>query len=227
MVQRRWIEAERWLNLEIAGYPEGALAYYKKAEIQLFGLGDLAGTEAVLQEGSQKVESFSTTYYRVNAALYAKDYKKALNLVEADPVRPYYWKAQILELMGRQDEARSEYEAASHAYEDLLRERPEQPFFHTALGFIYAKLGRRDAALSHANRARKLRSLLSDPWASGEDILFQVAWILVALSENEEAIDHLETLLSLRCLVTKPRLRLEPYFIPLHDHPRFTALVSD
>ncbi|UCC74635.1 MAG: tetratricopeptide repeat protein [Gemmatimonadota bacterium] len=226
LVQRRWAEADRWLDIYIANRPDYGLGYFKKVEVRLWGYGDLAGAAAALEEGARHVENYPAAFYRVLIALYGRDYETALALVEADSLRPFYWKAQLLELMGRAEAAGAEYEAALRVYEELIRERPDHAFYHSSLGFIYAKLGRRDEALAHGRRALELRPTLSDPWASGEEQLFHFAETLVVLGQPEEAIAHLETLLTVRSEVTRWRLRLEPSFDPLRDHPRFQALLQ-
>ncbi|MGD2069593.1 MAG: hypothetical protein PVI57_13030, partial [Gemmatimonadota bacterium] len=55
-------------------------------------------------------------------------------------------------------------------------------------------------------------------------------WLACAYSmagEAERALDHIEFVLSVPNARGSPhRIRLSPYFRPLHDHPRFQALLA-
>ncbi len=68
--------------------------------------------------------------------------------------------------------------------------------------------------------------MLSHPWASGEEILYHLTEIFIVLSEYDEALDHPETLLSVRSQVSPWRLRLDPVFDPPRDQPHFQALLA-
>jgi hypothetical protein len=50
--------------------------------------------------------------------------------------------------------------------------------------------------------------------------------IYILSGEYDRAIDELEYLLSIESPFTAHTLRLEPFFDPLRNHPRFQALIE-
>jgi hypothetical protein len=88
-------------------------------------------------------------------------------------------------------------------------------------------LGNKEEALKWGKKATELNPIQSDPWGSGEEILLDLVQIYVLCGEYDEALDALETLLTIPGLVTRWRVRLNPSFDPLRDHPRFKRLVGE
>jgi hypothetical protein len=72
-----------------------------------------------------------------------------------------------------------------------------------------------------------LNPIHSDPWSSGEEILLDTAYIDIKNGDYEEAIDKIETLLSITSLMSVWRLKLDPLFDPIRTHPRFQNLVQE
>jgi hypothetical protein len=60
----------------------------------------------------------------------------------------------------------------------------------------------------------------------GWGLLEQLAVIYAIVGEPEQALDVIESLLAMPAEVSVPLLRLDPMWRPLHDHPRFMALVG-
>jgi hypothetical protein len=53
-----------------------------------------------------------------------------------------------------------------------------------------------------------------------------LAEVYAMVGEYDAAIEQLEYLLSIPCLVSPALLRIDPIWAPLRDHPRFQALLE-
>lgn len=229
MLQRKWAEAEQWIDIYISQNPEKALGYYKKIEICIYGYGDLKAARAVYDEGYKNIEKFDKTFYPHLIELYARNFPKAFEILEADSTRPEAYlvsKGQVLDLMNEHERAKEIYQSAKSLLEKLITKTPSNAFYHSWLGLAYAGLGNKREALLYSNRARELHPIHSDPWSSGEDILLEHAHINILLGEYKEAMDHLETLLMIPSKLTKNRLKLDPIYDPLRKNERFIKLTS-
>jgi len=229
ILQRNWVEALKWMDISIAAHPEASLGYYKKAEIYLYGYGDLKKARAVLEDGSSNIKDFYKAYYIRLIETYARNYLEALNIAQSDDWRPHYnyiYMGQIHDWMGDRINAKSSYDSAKLMLEILVEESPENAFHLVSLGQAYAGLGNREKALYWGNKAVEMHPIRSDPYSSGENILLFFAQIKIILREYAEAIDHLETLLSIPSQVTVWMLKLDPLYGPIRDHPRFQKIIA-
>jgi serine/threonine protein kinase/tetratricopeptide (TPR) repeat protein len=230
MLQRKWDEAEQWIDTHISLHPENALGYYKKTEICIYGYGDLEKARSVVEDGQKHIKNFDKTYYPWMIELYSRNYQKAFTILEADSTRPQAYavsKGQVLDFMEQHEKAKVTYEFAKSLLEKLVIESPDNAFYHVWLGLVYAGLGNKAEALRYGKKATELHPIHSDPWGSGEDILLQMAQINILVGEYEKAIEQIETLLSIPSPVTKWRLKLDPIYDPIRDHPGFKKLVAD
>jgi tetratricopeptide (TPR) repeat protein len=130
---------------------------------------------------------------------------------------------------------RAEHDLA-HAYYDSLRvtltrgaERREGVYSAAQvwryLGLAYAGLGQKDSAVAAGERSVSLLPVSEDALV-GSDLLRTLAETYVMVGEYDAAIDQLECLLSTPSRVSVPLLRVDPIFDPLHDRPRFQALLE-
>ncbi len=230
ILRRKWDEADRWIDTCLAGHPEHALAYYRKIEILVYGYGDLEKARAIIAEGSKKVENFDQIYYPTLIALYSRNYRQALTIRESSTWRPHYnhiFIGQFYDLLGERDQALSHYRTAVGLLKKMIEDQPENAFHYSSLGLAYAGIGDKNEAVRWGKKAVELHPIQSDPWSSGEDILLDLAHILIMVGENEEALDHIETLLSIPGKLTRWRLRLDPAYDALRNHPRFQRLAGD
>jgi hypothetical protein len=60
----------------------------------------------------------------------------------------------------------------------------------------------------------------------GADFLAELAVIYARTGEIEKSIEGLERLLSIPSGLTENELRIEPWWDPLRDHPRFQRLIQ-
>ena len=230
MLERKWEQAENWIDNHISQYPEDALGYYKKIEICIFGYGDLEKARSILKDGQSHVKQFEKTYYPWMIELYLRNYQKALTILEADSIRPQAYavlKGQVLGFMEQHEQARATYEYAKSLLEKLIIESPDNAFHHIRLGLVFAGLGNKNEAIRYGKKATDLHPIHSDPYASGEEILLDMAHINIICGEYEKAIDQIETLLSIPSQVTKWRLKLDPIYDPIRNQPKFKKLVAD
>jgi len=56
--------------------------------------------------------------------------------------------------------------------------------------------------------------------------LQSLALLYTVVGEHDAAIDQLEYLLTIPSLISVPRLRFQPVWEPLHQHPRFKRLLK-
>jgi len=136
-------------------------------------------------------------------------------------------KGQVLDFMKHHDKARVEFEYAKSLLEKLVLEYPDNAFYHVWLGLAYAGLGNKSEAIRCGKTATDLHPIRSDPWGSGEKILFEMIQINILVGEYEKAIEQIETLLSFPSPVTKWILKLDPVFDLIRGHPGFQNLIKN
>ena len=236
-LRREYDEALRLLDRMITLAPDHSGALMDKGRILALGLGDLEGAWVTL-ESAFKLPArgeYSAAYLGILVQLYARDYSKALEILEADEeevfqTQFYYLprplvRARILDFMGRSAPARASYDSARVVLERKLAEDPEDSRLHSALGLALAGLGRSAEAIRSSDRAVELLPMEREAWRGG-DLVIDAARILTRVGETEAAIDRLEQMLSVPSELPPTGLRLDPTWDPLRDHPRFQALLA-
>src|SRR5207237_5609446 len=105
---------------------------------------------------------------------------------------------------------------------------PDNPLAASALSFIHAVLGEKDAAIKEAERAVTLLPSEKDA-VDGPTYEEHLAAIETMVGEKDRAIPRLQHLLAIpysNCL-TPALLRLDPKWEPLRDDPRFQKLCEE
>ncbi len=134
------------------------------------------------------------------------------------------WYATLQGLLGETESERSYWEAAAAHLEPLTLERPEDPRLHSALGIAYAGLGRKADAIQAGKLGVVLLPITREAYR-GASRLEDLARIYASVGELDAAVDELEILLDRPTRMTVGRLRLEPWWRPLHGQPRFEELL--
>jgi serine/threonine-protein kinase len=127
---------------------------------------------------------------------------------------------------------------ADIAQEDHVWQLGPRPWdVRSALGAVYAALGHSQEAVQEGELATELLPTSEDA-CDGPMIELRLAAIYTMIGQHDAAIDILERLLGVPARpdwgtrpdvqsgVTVPKLRLEPIWDPLRDHPRFQALLA-
>ena len=130
---RQYDQAIRHFDLSIAGAPNQVVAYWEKAFAQVVGSGSLAAAQATLTMMPKARDSSASGRAWVWLYTLQRDYTKALAAIDLLPAEGKVdqndflpralIRANILRLMGRRDQARSQYRGGATD----PRERTEPP----------------------------------------------------------------------------------------------------
>ncbi len=93
------------------------------------------------------------------------------------------------------------------------------------LGWAYAYLGRHKDAIREAEKAVQLLPVSKDAY-DGAKMVESLALLYTVVGEHDAAIDQLEYLLTIPSLISVPRLKFQPVWEPLRQHPRFKRLLE-
>jgi serine/threonine-protein kinase len=149
-----------------------------------------------------------------------------LRQFDTDPAFFHIAAAQLYGLMGRRERARVHYDSARVLLRPRVERQPEQARFHSELGLAYAGLGMSDEALREGRRAVELLPVAKDP-LEGANWVRNLAEIYMMLDMPGQAVEQLESLMSVQSWASAYWLRLDPLWSRLRDQPRFNRLVAE
>jgi non-specific serine/threonine protein kinase len=237
---RKYSEAVRHAERAIFLRPEWVLPYGSLAMFHLQWQAETKKARSFLEQASQTVNwtltdepDFALSW--ALSLLYERRYEEALkpvsqyapNVLETQyfftPKNLFY--AQIYGLMGKTQQELAYYDSARVILEAKLREKPHDERVHSALGIAYAGLGREQDAIHAGNRAVELMPVSKDAF-KGVKRVEDLARIYAMVGKYDAAIDRIDYLLSIPGELSVQLLHLDPTWAPLHDHPRFQALIA-
>ncbi|MCH7576152.1 MAG: tetratricopeptide repeat protein [Candidatus Marinimicrobia bacterium] len=218
-----WPGAEKEFLRTIELNPASARSHWHQAHLHLRN-GRLA---TALEHIGQAIDldPFFPLYYADKADLFALqgNYAEALRLYEymlsTFPSWPYtHWlMAHLYARQGRYTDAISEVEKTMAILGDDIGD--EIPF----LGYLYAKLGRMEEA------RRQLERLDAFELAGGYASPFTRSLVHIGLGEIDSAIALIEVAMEERSMWLRglnPSLPRSYLFSPMHNHPRFQAILQ-
>jgi TolB-like protein/DNA-binding winged helix-turn-helix (wHTH) protein/Tfp pilus assembly protein PilF len=112
-----------------------------------------------------------------------------------------------------------------HLYDQAIGELSEPIRVGGRTAMLLSELAYDQAASGHQPEARQLLSELQKRAATEYIDQYPLAWIYVALGENDHALASLEKAYEARS-AWMPWIKVEPKFEPLHNTPRFAALLK-
>jgi serine/threonine protein kinase/tetratricopeptide (TPR) repeat protein len=221
--------AERWIALGPANPP----AYEFKTMI-LLSRGDIAGARAVAQRppadiAPTRLAAYFATYFDLYWVLSDEQQRLLLRLppTEFDDDRGSWGLAlaATAALGGDARLARAYGDSARIAFEEQLRDSPDDGQLHCLRGVALAYAGRKAEAVREGQRGVELLPVAKDA-LNGPHMQHQLARIYILVGEPEKAVDQLEPLLRMPYYLSPAWLRLDPTFEPLRNNPRFRKLVE-
>jgi eukaryotic-like serine/threonine-protein kinase len=207
--------------------------YATWARLRLSRTGSIDEARSVLAQGAgASLDNDVIRYVAADLDLMSGRYREVLlqtavwktDVLDAQPwYMPVAWlRAAAYRGLGEQDSARVHEQIALRLLEQRLRAQPDDARAHSALGRVYATLGRDDDAIRSAQRGVELmpynRDAVLAPFRV-EDL----AAVYVLTGRLDDAITTLESLLSLPGLVSSRQLHADPFWAPLKGHPRFPS----
>lgn len=244
MYLRKYPEVEHYFDQAILLAPDLSFAYYCKAWLHLCWEGSTEKAREILEEALQSIRSAEIPRIfnlLVNIDVFDGNYQEALDRLSLKsqdidnqdyiddleyfiPNALLY--ARIYGYMNQKELEKANYESARSILESEIQQRPEHARFHSALGFAYAGLGRKENATWEGNLAVEMLPVNKDAMR-GPYRVEDLARIYVMVGEFDAAIDRLEYLLDIPGMMSIPLLRLDPTWDPLRSHPRFKKLIEE
>jgi serine/threonine protein kinase/tetratricopeptide (TPR) repeat protein len=251
MCLRHFDEARQDFDQAISLSPHLNDAYLLKAQVLVAKNGDASAGKQVMLEMIRRTDiaeaaeatmtqGFGGPLTTVAFRLFPETCRDILDAFEAGHIERYratqpaiiaathLGRAFIYEARGDRESAIARYDSASACYERIIRSNPQSAYvcmYHGTLGLSYAALGRCEEAIREGEEAVRMLPISKDA-ILGPDQVFYLAAIYVRCGKYEEAIDQIETLLSVPYYVSPGLLRADPIWDPLRSNPRFCRLVE-
>jgi non-specific serine/threonine protein kinase len=227
MSKRDWPNAEYYIDKAIVSLPEESYHYYFKALIALMGYGDTEKANRIIDEGVQFAGKKNMLDFRFEIDIYTRKFQVLLDAVEPFPDNQYYflykWIAYMF--MGQKDQANTYLDSAKMFYENLAQTSPHIIDNYSYLGLTYAGLGMKEKAIQSARKAVELQPVSKNAYF-GPIHYKRLAYVYSMVDEYDKALDEIEFLLSIPYRYTTWDLKLNPFWDPMRDHPRFQELIA-
>ncbi|MBA2271429.1 MAG: tetratricopeptide repeat protein [Chthoniobacterales bacterium] len=164
----------------------------------------------------------------------ARDFAAAERAVPNRPLDEFpasepksFYEASIAIARGDREQARALLQEITPLHQKGVRDHPDDPTFHAALGKVFAMFGRKEEAIREAKRAVELCPEEEDA-VGGPIYEANLAFVFGQTGEVEQAVNLLSRLLTTPAAerITLAHLRLSWEWDPLRGDPRFQALVK-
>jgi tetratricopeptide (TPR) repeat protein len=243
---RRYDGAEEILDRLRALYPDDGTLYLDKVMLALARDGDteLAQRYDETPPTADYQNAMGYTYTHWLAALFDRDYDRALRILATtteDPVldgdrresripKDLFY-ARTYALAGHHEEARRAFEAVNReVMRQLDRQIEEDPRVTQALRLALAEasvgVGQHERAREIADAALEMPETASDALPSSSLRLAYLIRVLIPLGALDEAVNELDAYFNEPGIWSIEGLLADPRLEPLHDEPRFEALVA-
>ncbi|MCA1582964.1 MAG: protein kinase [Acidobacteria bacterium] len=230
---RRYPEAREAFERGLALTPAN-LSLIGETAMTFLGEGNLAAARAVVHAVRKDVALTELVAYvaNVNDLVWLLDQEQRELLLRLPPSAfdddPGTWARCLTEVYALEHDAanvRAYAEQAREAFEQQLRETPDNARRHVALGLALAHLGRKEEAIREGERGVALDPVEKDG-ERGPYYQHELVRIYMLVGEPEKALDRLEPLLKISYYLSPGWLAIDPNFDPLRRNPRFQRLVA-
>ena len=245
---RRFDDAERDYDQTIRLAPQIAYGYIGKAHVLLARDADVDAAKQIVSEMSRRADVadiaavhitglpglfthlrvFPETYTEVFDAFESGPIERFRHLQPAAIALTHLARAMVYEAKDDHRAASARYDSARVCYERVIQSNPQSAyisFYHSALGYAYAGLGRKEDAIREGEEGVRMMPISKDA-LDGAELVKCLAEIYMMCGEHEAAIGKIETALSVPSYLSAGILRVDPLWDPIRSNPRFKRLVE-
>jgi TolB-like protein/Tfp pilus assembly protein PilF len=239
-MQRDFATANKTIDRALELNPNGIGLWEMKVKLAVAEKGDFS----VYQQALQKMKSLPVSSEerlkivgaQAELLLFERKYQQVLQLAESltdeslaalpgSSAGKYYAIGISQSGLGDDTAARTAFVKAKNVLEEQLKQKQDDPYLHTQLAKVLARLGEKDAAIAEAQRATDLRPESKDAF-DGPKVTEDVAQVYAIIGDNARAIGLLDGLLSRPTGVTLQSLKMNPAWDPIRNDPAFQALFA-
>ena len=225
---RDWSKAEYYINKSIVSFPEQGYGYLVKARIAIQGYGDTEKAIRFIENGVQfagKRHMLRNQRFQIN--ILSRRFQELIDAVEPFPDFHYYFfqKGFAYWFLGQKEKAITYLDSARVVHERLVQIAPDDISNYSFLGLVYAGLGMKGKAIQAAKKAVELEPINKNTLVAPHRHK-RLAYVYSMVGEQDKALDEIELLLSIPYYFTTWDLKLNPFWDPLRDHPRFQELIE-
>jgi serine/threonine-protein kinase len=235
---RRYAEADRIFGQAVALSTEPADERMTQAQSIVMWRGDLAPLRTAASELVPGSAAYAGNARAIWAMYWwARDYAAASALATASDSEGWSDQSNIVlprslfltwafRAAGKPAAAKDALVAVLDRTRAALVQRHDDADLHLALGLAEAERDHKDDALLEGRRAAALMPVSRDA-VTGSGILVLLATLEVRVGENDAAFDHLRQALTLPSgmAISSAMLKLDPFWDPIRNDPRFAQLL--
>ena len=191
------------------------------------GYGDTEKATRIIEEGIQITGEQNMLWPRFEIDIWSRRFQELLDAVEPFPdfYDYFLYKGIAHWFLGQNDQAKTYLDSAMVVHEGWVQMAPGNITNYSLLGLAYAGLGMKEKAIKSAQKAVELEPISKNAW-SGPGRHKWLAYIYSMVGEHDKALDEIELLLSIPYYFTTWDLKLNPFWDPLRDKPRFQELIE-
>ena len=239
---RQYDRARRMFDKAVSINPDGAIGHWDRLHAMLAAGASVAEVKQALREAIRAVDFMQLARAAVGPSSTAGFAVTPSYLLTADPAHQpaverlalpqfadtigyYTLKAELYAAQRRPQLERAYLDSLRTVLEAQAQAQPDEASFHSQLGIVYAHLGRKDDAVREGETAVRLLPVSKEAYR-GAGLVIALATIYATVGERAKAVERLEYLLSIPSFISKPGLRTDPRWTPLHGYAPFDRLIS-
>ena len=238
---RRYDEAETYYRKSLELQPDLIEATLTIAMIPVWRDGDTRPMRTFLDGIPPGFDPWGlVTMLRWFTEYYDRDYEAALEVLSRSGIEHFelgssgfaqffvprtLYMARCYAALGQNDLAHAAADSARRDLEERLREQPDDPRMRSSLGWAYALLGNKEAAVREGQRAVELEPISEDA-VDGTLHVLNLGVTYAGSGDVDGAVEQFERYLSVPAPGSIAFILADPTVDPVRDHPRFRELIA-